>query len=136
MRPLLLLLTLTALGPTARAATSAPLSGTWQLTNVQGFGSGRVSPGTAYLVINGDTAQGRFGCGGFAGSTRAAASRVEINVRALTPAPGERCPFVIPEAFLGALNGAEQYVLSEGAGQLMLFSRTTRLTFERPGAQR
>ncbi|BDP42396.1 hypothetical protein DAETH_23650 [Deinococcus aetherius] len=133
MRPFLLLVTLAAMVQSARAATPGPLSGTWQLTNVQGFGSGRVSPGTAYLVVSGGAVQGRFGCGTFAGSAQAAENRVRLDVRPLTPAPGDRCPFAIPEAFLGALNASEQYVMSEGAGQLVLFSKAARLTFERPG---
>ncbi|WP_102127083.1 META domain-containing protein [Deinococcus planocerae] len=133
MRPFLLPLALATLLPAAHAATASPLSGTWQLTHVQGLGGGHVSPGTAYLVIADGTVQGRFGCGGFDGSAQAADSRVALNVRPLAPTPGERCPFAIPEAFLAALNGAEQYVVGGGAGQLVLFSKTTRLTFERPG---
>lgn len=134
MRPALLLLALLTTCSAARAATPGALGGFWQLTNVQGPGRGPVSPGTAYLMISGGTVQGRFGCGAFAGSAEAADHRIRLDVQPVTSAPAGPCPLTPPEAFLVTLNSSEQYVVSEAKGQLVLFSKTARLTFERPGA--
>lgn len=133
MRSSLLWLTLAAALSTAQAQTPASLQGTWQLTNVQGPGRGRVSPGTGYLVLSEGTVRGRFGCGGYAGSIEAADHGLKLRVRPLAPATDDRCPFAVPVSVLDGLNGAERYVLSGDARTLVLFSKTTRLTFVRPG---
>ncbi|MEF2280238.1 hypothetical protein V3W47_18240 [Deinococcus sp. YIM 134068] len=127
----LLALTLAATLPTARAGTPDPLNGTWQLTHAQGL-RGAVSPGTSALWVAGGTVRGRFGCGAYAGTIEAAQSRVRISVQPLAPDPAARCPLTPPSVFEDGLNAAEAYVVSENVGQLVLFSGTTRLIFERP----
>lgn len=85
------------------------------------------------LVIAGGQVRGGIGCGTYAGTIRANHSRLTVQVAPLPPKPTERCLYAQSGPFHAALNASTGYLISSDTRQLVLFSKTTRLTFERIG---
>ncbi|UQN06741.1 META domain-containing protein [Deinococcus sp. QL22] len=133
MRLLLSTFALAAGLGSAQSATPAPLNGIWTLTHVTPQVKPDLSLAPVQLVIVGGQLRGSIGCGTYAGTIRAARNRLTIQVAPLPPRPNERCLYAQPLAFHAALNASTGYLISGNTRQLVLFSKTTRLTFERIG---
>ncbi|WP_281166604.1 META domain-containing protein [Deinococcus aquatilis] len=121
--------------PSIAAAQSvpAPLNGIWQLRDMKVFGKAETTLPPAQLVISGKQVGGKIGCGTYSGTVAAANNKIEIQAKPLPPRPNERCLYALPGAFHAALNASGSYVISGDTKLLVLFSKTTRLTFERIG---
>lgn len=115
----------------AQNATPAPLNGIWKLT---GLSESREEhpkrvPVTAQLFISGDRVWGQSVCLDFAGKVSAGGGRIQL---AAARVPGRlHCMIAVQGDVLGALNGADHYVVNKD--RLILFSRTARLAFARVG---
>ncbi|WP_168733408.1 META domain-containing protein [Deinococcus sp. Arct2-2] len=111
----------------------APLNGIWTLTHVTPQVKPDLNLAPVQLVIAGGQVRGGIGCGTYAGTIRAAHNRLSVQVAPLPPRPNERCLYAQPLAFHAALNASSGYLISSDTQQLVLFSKTTRLTFKRIG---
>lgn len=116
----------------ASASVPAPLHGIWQLDALTSHGAAAPLPETT-LTISGRSVTGRLGCGMFRGSISADDHAVRVSVTPLPPAPTVRCLHAVPGTFHATLNGVTSYVISGTTRQLVLVSKTGRLTFTRIG---
>ncbi|MFB9995203.1 hypothetical protein ACFFLM_24970 [Deinococcus oregonensis] len=133
MRFLLPTLALAAGLASAQAATPAPLNGIWKLTRLTGQVMSDLALPSVQLVIVGGQVRGDIGCGAYAGTIRASHNSLALQVAPLPPRPNERCLYAQSGPFHAALNASTGYLISSDTRQLVLFSKTTRLTFERIG---
>ncbi len=111
----------------------APVNGIWQLNDMKVFGKAETTLPSTQLVISGGQLRGMIGCGTYAGTIAAANNQIKIQVKPLPPRPNERCLYALPGAFHTALNTSGNYIISGDTQVLVLFSKTTRLTFKRIG---
>lgn len=133
MRSLLTHLGLLGLLSTAAAASvPAPMHGIWQLTALTSQGM-TVPLADTTMTITGHSVSGHLGCGTFRGTITTQGHAVTTHVTPLPPRPTERCLYAQPGDFHSAMNGVTAYVLSSNTRQLVLLSRTGRLTFTRVG---
>ncbi|THF70327.1 META domain-containing protein [Deinococcus sp. Arct2-2] len=132
MRFLLLPFLLLASSATAQAVP-APLNGIWQLNDLTVFGKAQTALPSTQLVISGGQLRGMIGCGTYSGTIAAANNQIKLQVTPLPPRANERCLYALPGAFHGALNASGHYIISGDTRVLVLFSTTTRLTFQRIG---
>ena len=129
-RALLLALVL-APSAVAQTATPAPINGIWKLTGLsqQTGGNPQPLPVTAQLFISGDRVWGQSICLDFQGRIEADGGRLQLTA---APVRGRlHCMIAVRGDFLGALNAADHYVVNRD--HLILFSRDSRLAFERVG---
>lgn len=132
--PLLPLLLLGTLSAASATSNPAPLNGIWTLTSLSEAvpsGPAKAARATGDLVILNGQIHGTVGCGRYQGTLDAAQNEVSIQAKLLPPRANERCLYVVRGALLDDLNEAQQYTLSRT--HLVLFSKTSRLVFERIG---
>lgn len=131
MRSILTLSLLAALS-TATAVTPAPLHGIWKLTGLTSHGHTIAVPEST-LFISGTHVHGQLGCGSYQGTIKAERNAATFRVTPDAPAPTERCLYALPGKYHAALNAVTGYAITQDTKHLVLFSKTSRLTFERIG---
>ncbi|MBZ9751424.1 META domain-containing protein [Deinococcus sp. HMF7604] len=131
MRVFLNLALLTAFSA-ASAAVPAPLNGIWKLTGFTVNGKAVKAPEPT-LVIVGNRVSGRLGCGSYQGTISAGNNAVKVQVVPDPPPANVKCLYALPGDYHGALNAATGYAITQDTQQLVLFSKTGRLTFQRIG---
>ena len=129
LSPLLLLAALSS----ASASVPAPLNGIWKLTGMTPSSEASGPMPAVQMFIVGSTIRGNIGCGTYTGSVDAAQNRLTLQVKPQPPRANERCLYAMPGTFHTALNQANRYVISQDTRQLIFFSTTGRLTFQRIG---
>ncbi|UQN05454.1 hypothetical protein [Deinococcus sp. QL22] len=120
-------------GLASAQAVPAPLNGIWQLKDMKVFGKAETTLPSTQLMISGGQLRGMIACGTYAGTIAAANNQMKIQVMPLPPRPNEKCLYALPGVFHSALNTSGNYIISGDTQVLVLFSKTTRLTFKRIG---